>query len=117
MSYPAWPATLPQKMLVDGYSGALSSNVLRTDMEAGPKKMRRLTTANVEPVKGMVKLTQAQWITLRTFFYTTLAEVLPFTWVHPTTGAAVNYRFVSPPAESDPGPATVNILLDLETVP
>lgn len=118
MSIPAWPTSLPQKLLAEGYGEKLDdSTVIRTKMDIGPAKVRRRSTSTVEPIKGSMWLTSAQWSTLRFFYYTTLARALKFSWVHPTTGAAVNLRFVTAPALSGGRGPYVSAALDLEVVP
>lgn len=116
MSYPAWPGTLPQVFEEGSYQEALTDNTIRTKMDVGPDKVRRRSTAVVEKIRGTMTLDQTQWGTLRTFYYTTLASSLPYTWIHPSTGAAINCRFVSPPSVSGRSPY-VSVNLDIEVIP
>jgi len=117
MSYPAWPVGLPQVFRSDAYSESLTANVLRTQMDAGPVKARRRFSAVNESIRGTMLMTRTQWTALRTFYYTTLGSALPFSWTHPSTYAATNFRFVSPPAMVPAGGVYVIVTLDLETVP
>ena len=72
--------------------------VVRTEMDAGPAKLRRRFTAAVRPLKGRIEITRAQAATLETFYVTTLAGgALPFDWTSPRTLETVSMRFVSPP--------------------
>jgi hypothetical protein len=97
----AWPATLPQNpYAVDGAQYRRPFNAVRTEMDAGPAKHRRRYTAVPSRLSCTLHLSKAQWATLETFYSTTLATVLPFTWVDFRTGAAANYRFVDAPAET-----------------
>lgn len=45
MSTIFWPEDLPQKMLRDDYTHATGNNVIRADMEYGPAKTRRRSSA------------------------------------------------------------------------
>lgn len=101
MAYATWPTTLPQAPLADSTTSAQPvSNAIRSNTEAGVAKMRRRFTAVATPFNCSIKVTSAQLATLRTFYKTTLLDVLPFTWVDFATGAAANYRFIQRPQES-----------------
>lgn len=60
MSVAVWPESLPQVPEIAGYSEGLGKQVIRTDMDAGPAKVRRRTTANVRPLSVQYTLTTAQ---------------------------------------------------------
>ncbi|MEN6538924.1 MAG: hypothetical protein ABFC67_04865 [Mizugakiibacter sp.] len=98
MSNPTWPATLPPPIADNStaYSGV--SNVLRTEMDAGVAKVRRRFTAVATPFACTLRLTQAQYQTLITFYATTLQDALPFDWTDFRTGVTATYRFVQRPA-------------------
>ncbi len=91
MANPTWPASLPQRVAVDGYGEGPPDTTVRTRMDAGPAKVRRRFTAGVRPLSLQIDLDG--------FFGTTLlGGALAFDWVHPRTQAAVTLRFVRPPA-------------------
>lgn len=93
----AWPVTLPQTLLLRGYEEEFQDNVLRSPMEGGPPKQRRLYTNVPRNVAGVQILTSAQLITLENFYYTTLRSgVIPFTWTLPTSPGIKSFRFVAP---------------------
>ena len=117
MSYPSWPSSLPQYVEQSGYQESLTDNTIRSKMDVGPAKVRRRFTAVVEPIQFSMWMTLIQWTTLRTFYYTTLACSLPFTWTHPSTQATVNFRFVTPPSVGAPQGGYVLASLDLEVIP
>ena len=117
MSYPVWPVSLPQTPLAEGYSEAIADNVIRSKMETGPAKMRLRSTVSNESLTCAMHITRAQWATVRVFYLTTLAVVLPFSWTHPSTGASANFRFVSPPTIAPAGGGFVTLTLALEVVP
>lgn len=86
-----WPASLPQRVLVEGYNRTPAQTALRTKMDAGPAKMRRRFSAGSKPVKAKIRINAEQVQTLEGFFEDTLkGGVLPFTWIDPvqqqTTG-------------------------------
>ena len=117
MSIPAWPVSLPQKLLISGAGGAPPDIALRSAVDAGPAKVRRRFTAGIEPVKGEMLLTYAQWSTFQTFYNaTTLGGSLRFSWAHPLTSAAVEMRFTSAPAWAADG-RLIKLSLSLEILP
>lgn len=94
----AWPGTLPQVPLANGFQEVHPELSLRTNMDVGPAKVRRRQTAGVVTMVCPFRLTTAQRATLVTFWQTTLAGgSLTFTWVHPITSAVITCRMVNPP--------------------
>jgi len=99
MTNSVWPVSLPQEPLAQGFSEQAPSTVIRSQMEAGPPKVRRRFTAGVRNIECQLRLTPAQVDTLDSFFDTTVAGgSLSFDWKHPRSGAAVTLRFVEPPS-------------------
>ncbi len=99
MANPTWPASLPQRVAVDGYGEGPPDTTVRSRMDAGPAKVRRRFTAGVRPLSLQLDLDGAQVETLDGFFEATLlGGALAFDWVHPRTQAAATLRFVRPPA-------------------
>ncbi len=47
MSNPVWPPSLPQRPLAQGFSEQAPDTLIRTQMEAGPPKVRRRFTAGI----------------------------------------------------------------------
>lgn len=92
----AWPGTLPQRPLADGYGERLRKMGVRFEPEAGAAIQRRRVTATVRPLQVRLRLTPAQVEVLDGFWETdTAAGTLPFDWVHPRTGAAATLRFIA----------------------
>jgi hypothetical protein len=115
---PAWPGTLPAAILVDGTQEQAPKNTIRTEMDAGPPKVRQRFTAGIRPIKGSLKLTKAQVETLDVFYVTTLKSgSLRFDWTHPRTGAATEFRFTAPPSYTSQGQDTWTAQLELEVLP
>lgn len=117
MTVPAWPTTLPDELLMRGYSQTTADLLLRSSVDAGPAKVRRRFTAGVQQVVGNLLLTGAQLAYLRTFYDTTLlGGSLRFTWIEPVTKTAKEFRFTSPIKwSSNSGYYDVN--LELEMLP
>lgn len=114
---PTWPATLPYPAL-NTLKESPPKNVLRTQMDKGPDKVRRRTTANVRPLSFTLKLTPAQVETLDTFFVTTTSSGADeFDYIHPRTGASVTARFVSEPDYAESEGVIYNCSISLEILP
>ena len=93
-----WPASLPQRVLAQGYAETFPDTVARAKMDAGPDKVRRRFTAAARDFEGSLRLTPAQAATLESFFHSdTAGGSLAFDWSHPRTGAAVSFRFKGAP--------------------
>ena len=93
-----WPTTLPAITFPVGY--AKRETRIRTQMEAGPDKVRtRFSNETIDVATPDMVLTKAQVDTLETFFVTTLnGGVDTFTWDDPMTGLSTdNFRFVERP--------------------
>lgn len=119
---PSWPATLPPRPVVDGYSRRPAANVVRTEMDAGTAQQRRATTGRPRPVSCAIVVSDTQKEIFEDFFETTLAAgSLPFDWVQFESGAAVTYRFMHPDpwelAPRNPGATRWRINMRLERLP
>jgi hypothetical protein len=98
-----WPVSLPQTFMVEDFKEMPPADVVVTEMDTGPAKMRPRATAAPAPIDGIVFLdSRAKRATLYDFFVTTLASgTASFTWKHPVTGTAATYRFRQ--TRDDPG--------------
>jgi hypothetical protein len=77
----AWPATLPQNVLVNGYSEGVSDGLLEYPPDTGPPITRRRSSSMPRPLSMSFAVTTAQLATLRAFYDTTLSSgSLPFTF-------------------------------------
>lgn len=88
-----WPSTLVINK--DGFSESPADRVMRSNMDIGPQKIRRRTTASVKSVEFKMLLTTAQVLILDDFFYANDSSAFDF--VHPRTGLTVRARFKEPP--------------------
>lgn len=118
MANPVWPVSLPQDPLIDGYDERAPDVLARTEMDAGPDKVRRRFTAGVRPMRLTVALTRTQVQTLDDFHVTTLqGGALPFDWTHPRTLATVAFRFTEPPSYKPQSQTDWLAALALEILP
>jgi hypothetical protein len=117
---PAWPASLPQYVLQQGYNEQLSDNLVETQMDAGPGKTRRRFTATVKQFGVTLEMDATQAATFEAFYETTLKQgSIPFDWVHPRTRAALTFKFKKPAPRVSVrgGGGVVQYSFMLETLP
>ena len=120
MTTPAWPFSDDYMISPVGYKeGVYAEPTVRSSVDSGPPKMRPRFTAVAITITGQIEvLTSDDVDTLMTFHDTTLAfGSLPFTWVHPRTGAGATMQFVKRPETSTSGnsptvfTATLNLII------
>lgn len=113
-----WPASLPQVLTVESYREQPPDVVLRTQMDAGPDKVRRRFTAGIRPVQGQIWCTKTQVATLDAFYVTTLlGGSLPFDWQNSRTLTAASLRFRKPPTYEPDHKDLYRVGLELEILP
>lgn len=95
MSNPAFP--LSNRPRLD-LAGEPQDNRVRSNVDAGPAKMRARFTASVEAWEFTLgPITGPDLTTLMTWYGTTLVQgTLPFDW-RDRTGTAATFRWVKPP--------------------
>lgn len=112
-----WPATLPPPAL-STLQEAPPNNTIRTQMDKGPAKIRRRTTANIRPIAFSLKLTKAQVQTLDDFYnITTYSGADEFDFIHPRTDQPCTARFVQPPGYNEQEGMVYNASVSLEIMP
>lgn len=89
-----WPSGLP--FLRVGLEDQASDNVLRTDMDAGPAKLRRRWSVDRRFVTGTQYYTGSQRATLETFYGNN--DVLEWDHEDPSSGSTSSYRFAGRPS-------------------
>ncbi len=115
---PAWPGALPTAPLIAGLRETLADNVVRTQMDQGPAKVRRRSTGNVKSLQVQYILTAAQKDLLITFFVTTLVDgSLSFDFDDPLAGSSATVRFIGPPTFNAVNATTWSTALALEILP
>ena len=89
-----WPPGIPVFPLLEGFSYQPANTLLASEVESGPPKVRRRTTAGVERWSGTFLLTAVQTEIFRSWFENDLAGgALPFDQTHPVTDAWRSMRF------------------------
>lgn len=73
-----WPVSLPQRALKDGYSEQLANNIIVTEMETGPARQRKRSSAGTETYTVSYILNKNQRDTLKRFL--TATEGNSFWW-------------------------------------
>lgn len=112
-----WPAQFPPPAL-NTLQETPPDNIIRTQMERGPAKQRRRTTANTRPLSFTLKVPKAL-VDVMDNFYTveTYSGADEFDYIHPRTGLSCTARFTQPPAYSEQEGAIYNIGVSLEIMP
>ena len=101
MADTTWPSTLRGFFLKDGFQEVPPKNVIRTQMDVGPAKVRRRTTSNVRTYNCKIFLTMTLVATFDTFFVTTTRSgSLTILLKHPRTKVDGTFRFVGEPQYS-----------------
>lgn len=114
----AWPSGLPQIALGAEFEESADSALVRTQMDAGPAKVRRRYTAEVKRYRFTLILTTAEVATLETFFTDTIGlGSLPFDWLNQRTKATVSLRLVNRPSYREIAGGLWVTSLDLEYMP
>jgi len=89
-----WPEILPADFLAEGLSIQPQSNVVRTTMDAGPKKARRRYTANTTIFSGRQRFDNAELAVFEQFYHIALADgVLRFYFKDPGSDHLAEFRF------------------------
>lgn len=119
MPNPTWPGTLPAEWGNESQRSRADSNVIRTQVDAGPPKMRRRSTADFILTAFTLVLTTAEKGALDTFYVTTLLRTLPFDWTDYSAVAlpTKTFRFVRAPAYVHIGAGLWRAVLELEQLP
>ena len=119
----AWPITVPAGALADAYVERPGSQVIATQMDTGPAKRRRRTTAAPEPLDVTLTLTPAELADWRAWYDGPLqGGALAFFFVHPRTQSTVTCRMrgeAQPEIRSVPNMRGTlwHVALQLEVVP
>lgn len=117
-----YPATLPNWKLPLSYKA--DSGIIRTQMDAGPDKIRRRYSAVPTRFQTEMSVDGDQKDTLETFFHDTLSEgALAFDRTDPTTDVTESFRFLDTPefrvihGASTPAERRYMVTLRLERLP
>jgi hypothetical protein len=116
MSVPVWPSTLPRYFLKDGFTQDAADNLITSQTSVGPAKVRRRSTAGVEPLSGTIVMSLAQVAIFRNFVRNTIKDgAVPFTFPDPFGGADLLVRRKS--HSLSPWGTSWRVQLSLEALP
>jgi len=88
-----WPAFLQEKVNQAGFGYEPGKNVLRSDMDTGPAKLRLLTTKRVDKFTVSIDLEMSDFEEWDTFYTVSLASgVNTFYYNHPFTQVPSIFR-------------------------
>lgn len=111
-----WPITLQDKLNEAGFSLEIPNQYIETDMDVGPKKRRRRTTASLERISCSIWIEKSDYVTFKNFFDVTLAGgTLPFEFEHPFTGVLTEFT-MSNPSITPVGGNELNVNMSWEEV-
>jgi hypothetical protein len=112
-----WPSTLPATPLVDGFRETTSNGRIFSQMDVGPAKVRRRTTAVTRYFYVEYIFTTTQKGYFDTFYETTTKfGTLAFDWTRPDTNTEVEARFKpdeTPTASPDGVDVRVSFALEI----
>lgn len=113
-----WPANLPTLTQANNYTEIPGEHAIRTKMDEGPAKTRRLSNPMPDTIQFQQIYTITETQTMDTFYVTTLSGgALSFDDTHPRTGAAATFRFVTRPQYVHVGGGNFQCSIELEVLP
>lgn len=90
-----WPAELPQVLMLNGLSAEKQNNVIRTQMDAGPQKIRRRYTVATKDFSGQIIVSEQQRQILENWYDNDIASgSLRFFMKDPQTLILSQFRFL-----------------------
>jgi hypothetical protein len=92
----AWPGTLPQHFLKDGFKDSEPNLAVLFQTDTGPPLVRRRATAGMRQISGAMKITGAQKVILRQFYQDYCGSEIDFP--DPDTGATIQIIFMEEPS-------------------
>ena len=115
-----WPSTIPQIPLADGYSNGFANNLITSQVDYGPPKVRRRATSAMTPMSFSMRMTAGEFDDFKEFFEETLySGSLSFNFPHPETGVDCVARFspTQPPKWGSVGATDYMVSISLEVYP
>ncbi len=117
---PSWPTGNRFQPIVGTINEMPPNNKIASQMDVGPKKLRRRTTAGVRPLSFKLILTKDQMATFDNFYEgQCFSGTIPFSYLHPRTGVACEAQFKpdSIPAYTHKGGDYWEVNVELEILP
>ncbi len=116
MSVP-WLASLQQLVNEQSFSYKHGETLIRSEVDVGPKKVRRRFTRPIDEVSVSINLTTDEFSDFKTFFDTTInGGATIFELNHPITGVLTNFRFMAPPEVRPLGGTTFQLSMQWEVI-
>lgn len=113
-----WPVSLQQRLNVASFEYRLGKTTLRTDMDAGPAKVRSRFTDAVDVYTCSVLLDYDEIATFKTFYKTTLNNgTEQFLFDDPLTATETAFRFADDPVIRPLGGRTFQLNMIWERMP
>ena len=101
MAVDNWPSTLPDRFQSSSYGVSMADGRIRSEMDSGPAKVRRRSSAMPAPLSGVMYVRPAQIATIRAFVKNNLlGGSLAFRFPDPLTRELLLVRFVELPSWS-----------------
>lgn len=115
---PVWPITLPTAPLLDGFIETTPETIIRSEMDAGPAKVRNRTTAGVRKFSMAFILDKIQTATFDSFYLNDLSGgTNSFDFEHPRTGETLSLRLTKPPRYNAQNARYFRVSLEAESLP
>lgn len=111
----AWPGTLPEYFLSEGYTEKDRNNTIRTQNDIGLPSMRNRYTTTITDISAKMRMDQSQVDTLLTFYRTTLDRVGTFNITNPVNSVTYEMRFLSAPSLASMGGEIYDVTFQLES--
>ncbi|MHC2089470.1 hypothetical protein [Methylobacterium sp. CM6244] len=106
---PVWPASLPQRVLAEGFNEGLREGRLQTPPERGAPKLRRGSSAVGKPILQSIKIDAEQFTILERFWEKdTGGGALPFWFPDQTRGGIPILTTAGEPILTPYGAALLN---------
>jgi hypothetical protein len=113
-----WPSSFQTYLNTDNFSYSKGSTVIRTEMDIGPKKVRRRFTKSIDAISCTFTIPNTLFTDFMTFFDTTLnGGTYQFRYNHPFTGIESSFRFIGEPKLSPMGNTYSRVTMDWEVMP
>lgn len=113
-----WLPSLQEYINEDNFSYNMADTTISSNMDTGPRKVRRRSTRPINRMTGSINLTVDEFNDFYFYFNTTLnGGVTPFEVDHPITGILTVFRFVGSPNISSLGGGNFRAAFEWEELP
>lgn len=110
-----WPGFLQDKLNQSGFSLSFQDNVVRSQTEIGPAKLRARSTKRIDTFTSTITIDKTQFQDWNDFFTVSLGNgVNEFIFNHPFKGTPATFRFTRPPKIDPLGGTSFTISMEWE---